>query len=125
MLRYCRVDQDAAAASAFYGGCSTPAVGSDDPKIGSFVATSSTVSVTVNTVGNVTTIVTTYANNTTKTVTKTTNNDGTVTIKTENPDGSTTTVTIANPKGATVAGGDEKGAQAKTGRISWSELIRK
>ena len=106
-------------------GGSTPAAGSDDPKIGSFVATSATVSVTTTVSGNVTTTVTTYADKTTKTVTKTVNSDGTVTIVTQLPDGTSTTVTIANPKGAAVAGGDEKGTQAKTGRISWSELIRK
>ena len=110
-------------ASSRQGG-QTPAPGSDDPKIGSFSVTSATISITTTVSGNVTTTKTAYANKTTKTVTKTVNNDGTVTIVTQNPDGTSTTVTFANAKGP-VAGGDEKGTQAKTGRISWSELLRK
>ena len=57
-------------------------------------------------------------------ITSTVNNDGTTTIVTIFPDKTTTTVTIANPTGKVVSGGDEKGTQAKTGRISWSELLR-
>lgn len=103
----------------------TPAPGSEDPKIGSFSATSAIVSITTTVSGNVVTTVTAYADKTTKTVTKTVNNDGTVTIVTQNPDGTSTTVTVANLKGQAAAGGNEKGTQAKTGRISWSELLRK
>ncbi len=106
----------------------TPAAGSDDPSTGSFRATSSIVSVatTVTTVAglSVTTTVTTYADATTKTVAKTANADGTTTIVTTYPDGSTTTETVANTAGSVKTGGDEKGTQAKTGRVSWSELLR-
>jgi type IV pilus assembly protein PilY1 len=100
-----------------------PAAGSADPALGSFRSTSNVVSVITTTVGLVTTTVTTYANSTRQTVTKTKNNDGTVTIVTVNPDGSTTTVTFADSKGDMVSGGDERGSQAKTGRLSWSELL--
>jgi hypothetical protein len=101
-----------------------PATGSDDPTDGSFRATSaiSTVATTVS--GNVTTTVTTYADGTKMTVVKTANADGTTTITTTTPDGTSTTVTVASTAGSVTTGGDEKGTQAKTGRISWSERLR-
>lgn len=106
----------------------TPAVGSDDPSTGTFRSTSAIISVatTVTTVSGltVTTTVTTYSNSTTKTVAKTANADGTTTIVTTYPDGTTTTETVASTTGSVKTGGDEKGSQAKTGRVSWSELLR-
>jgi hypothetical protein len=68
--------------------------------------------------------VTTYSDATQKTVAKTANADGTTTIVTTYPDGSTTTETVASTAGSVKTGGDEKGSQAKTGRVSWSELLR-
>lgn len=100
------------------------ASGSTDPKVGSFKATSSVVSVTTTVNGNVTTIVITYADHTTQTTTRTKNADGTLTIYTVNPDGSSSTVTEADTEGTVTSGGDEKGTQAKTGRISWTERRR-
>ncbi len=102
----------------------TPAAGSDDPSTGSFRATSSIASVATTVTGNVTTTVTTYSDGTKQTVAKTANADGTTTIVTTNPDGTSTTVTVANTSGRVTTGGDEKGSQAKTGRISWSERLR-
>ena len=106
----------------------TPAVGSDDPATGTFRSTSAIISVatTVTTVSGltVTTTVTTFSNRSTKTVAKRANLDGTTTIVTTFPDGTTTTVTLASTAGSVKTGGDEKGSQAKTGRISWSELLR-
>jgi hypothetical protein len=43
---------------------------------------------------------------------------------TVNPDGTGSTVVVANSGGTISTGGDEKGSQAKTGRVSWSELMR-
>jgi len=114
----------------------TPAAGSADPNVGSFRATSNIVSVVTTTTVRTETVagvavqlkttvqVTTYADGTTKTVTRTQNADGTTTIVTVTPDGKTTTETVANTAGGTGTGGDEKGSQAKTGRVSWSELLR-
>jgi hypothetical protein len=102
----------------------TPAAGSDDPNTGSFRATSAIVSVATTVTGSVTTTVTTYADGKTLRVVKTANADGTTTIVTTLPDGSATTVTVPNTTGRVTTGGDEKGSQAKTGRISWSERLR-
>ena len=106
----------------------TPAVGSDDPATGTFRSTSAIISVatTVTTVSGltVTTTVTTFSNSTTKTVAKTANLDGTTTIVTTYPDGTTTTETVASTAGSVKTGGDEKGSQAQTGRVSWSERLR-
>lgn len=100
------------------------AAGSADPKIGSFKPTSNVTTVNTTTSGNVTTTVTTYADGTHQTVTRTKNSDGTITITTVNPDGSSTTATEADTQGTVTSGGDEKGTQAKTGRISWTERRR-
>jgi type IV pilus assembly protein PilY1 len=102
----------------------TAAAGSTDPKVGSFKATSSVVSVTTTVNGNVTTTVITFADHTTQTITRTKNSDGTLTIYTVNPDGTSSTVTEADTEGTVTSGGDEKGTQAKTGRISWTERRR-
>jgi len=60
---------------------------------------------------------------TTAKITRTANEDGSVTIVTVDADGNTTTQTIANKAGAVKTGGDERGLQARTGRISWRELV--
>ena len=102
---------------------STPAAGSDDPKLGSFFPTSAIANVSVSTMGNVTTTVTNYVDGTRTTAIRTTNADGTVTTSTVNPNGTISVVTTANPAGTIRSGGDEKRLQAQTGRISWHELL--
>jgi hypothetical protein len=80
-------------------------------------------------VGNVVTTTITYTDGTRKTIVQTANNDGTVTIVTTmyaadgTVTGSTTDI-VANAAGQQLKGGDEKGTTARTGRISWHELIR-
>jgi hypothetical protein len=112
---------------------STPAAGSTDPKIGDLSGsgggTVTSVVVVVN--GNVTTTTITYSSGRTATITRTKNADGTVTIVTRDADcvlaGSSctgTTETVAASGGSTVSGGDERGSQAITGRVSWHEIIR-
>ena len=110
--------------SAGTSGGGTPAVGSDDPKGGSFFPTSAIATSTVSVAGNITTIVNVYVDGTRATVTKTLNADGTLTTRTVAPDGSVTAVTTANPAGTIKSGGDEKRLQAQTGRISWHELLK-
>jgi type IV pilus assembly protein PilY1 len=106
----------------------TPDVGSTDPKLGSLGSTGTLVSSVTTVAGMVTTRVDTYIDGMVITTTRTANDDGTVTIvkSTVAPDGTTTTTTetIANASGNVKTGGDEKGLQARTGRISWHELIR-
>lgn len=99
----------------------TPAVGSTDPKIGDLSGTGATVSNVV-TIGNTTTI--TYTDGTHATIVRTSNVDGTVTIVTTDALGAVTTEVVANTSGNVLTGGDERGSQARTGRISWHELIR-
>lgn len=107
----------------------TPASGSTDPKLGTLggsctnqttTTTQPGANVTVTTsnctVSGVTTLI--YR------ITKTTNNDGTVTVVTELGDGTSTTEIIANASGNVKTGGDERGLQSRTGRVSWHELIR-
>jgi hypothetical protein len=106
----------------------TPATGSTDPKIGVFgTSTGCTSTTTVS--GNVTTTTTTCTDGTSTTIVQTANNNGTVTVVTTNyaADGSvlsTTTSVVANASGSVKTGGDERGLQARTGRVSWHELIR-
>ncbi|MEP6790573.1 MAG: hypothetical protein ABI907_04335, partial [Ramlibacter sp.] len=114
------------------------AAGSTDPKLGDLSAGSagggsggsgsgggvSVTSVTVTTVGAVTTTVITYADGTSATIVRTANSDGTVTIVTTDALGNVTTQTIANKDGSLLSGGDERGLQARTGRVSWRELIK-
>lgn len=52
------------------------------------------------------------------------NGDGTSTIIIINSNGTTETYVIADKAGTITTGGDEKGSQSKTGRISWTELFR-
>jgi hypothetical protein len=49
--------------------------------------------------------------------------DGSVTIVTTDTVGNVTTQVIASAKGSIKTGGDERGLQARTGRISWRELV--
>lgn len=101
--------------------CTAPASGSTDPKIGDLSGTGGTVD-TVETIGNTTTI--TYTDGTQATIVRTTNADGTVTIVTTDALGTVTTEVVANTSGNVLTGGDERGSQARTGRVSWHELIR-
>lgn len=101
-----------------------PAAGSDDPSEGSFRATGTVVSVDTVVSGNLTTIVTKYSDGSQLQVSITKNNDGTTTTTTVFPDKTSKTVITASPDGSIGSGGDEKRNQAKTGRISWSELLR-
>ncbi len=102
----------------------TPVAGSDDPSDGSFRATGTVINVQTIISGNLTTITTKYSDGGTLQVSIRKNSDGTTTTTTVNPDGTSKTVITASPDGTTGSGGDEKRNQAKTGRISWSELLR-
>jgi hypothetical protein len=103
----------------------TKAAGSTDPKIGDLSAGGNgTVSSTTTTVvGNVTTTVITYSNGTTARIVRTANADGSVTIVTTDASGNVTTQIVAATGGSVKSGGDERGLQARTGRISWHELV--
>ena len=112
-------------------GLITPAAGSTDPKVGAFGASTSacTSIVSITTVSGSTTT-TTVSCNTGGTLTliykidKTPLGDGKVTIVTTYADGTVTTETVADKSGASTSGGDERGLQSRTGRVSWHELIR-
>jgi hypothetical protein len=104
------------------------AIGSTDPKIGNLSAGSSgsgtITSTTTTIVGNVTTTVISYTVGANATIVRTANADGTVTIVTTDTLGAVTTQTIANTDGSLKTGGDERGHQAaRTGRVSWRELV--
>ncbi len=108
---------------------STPAAGSTDPKLGVLGSTGTVTSTTTTVTGNVTTTAINYTDGTRQTIVQTANSNGTVTITTTmfNADGtvaSATTSVVANAAGSVKTGGDERGLQARTGRISWHELIR-
>lgn len=103
-----------------------------DPKIENFGTGCTT---TYSSTGNVETRSTTCDDGKTQIITKTRNADGTVTIRiqytpptipngTDPATASDTTQIIAADGGKTTSGGDEKGLQPRTGRISWRELIR-
>ena len=105
-----------------------------DPKIGNLGGGSSIGSTVTTVVGDVTTTTITYASGAVASIVRTVNNDGSITIvsrdvfyeeciKTKSAAECQTTQTIANKSGAVKSGGDERGLQAKTGRISWRELI--
>jgi type IV pilus assembly protein PilY1 len=108
----------------------TPAAGSTDPKIGTLGSTGTVASTTTTVVGNVTTTTIIYNDNTKTTIVQTANSNGTVTIVTTQYAADQTTVTattteiVANAAGSVKTGGDERGLQARTGRISWHELVR-
>ncbi len=105
--------------------------GTTDPKIGDLSGGSGDVVSTVTTVvGNVTTTVITYANTLKATIVRTANKDasgnldGSVTIVTTAAGAATsTTEIVANLAGGVRSGGNERGLQAKTGRVSWRELV--
>lgn len=109
---------------------STKATGSTDPKIGELgVGAGAITDVTTTTVGDVTTTVITYGSSgLTAQIVRTANRtggdlDGSVTIVTTDTVGNVTTQIIASAKGSIRSGGDERGLQARTGRISWRELV--
>jgi Tfp pilus tip-associated adhesin PilY1 len=68
----------------------------------------------------------TYTDGYVVTIVRTTNSQtGTTTITTTDSTGSIhTTETVVSTDGANKSGGDERGMQARTGRISWRELIQ-
>jgi len=106
-----------------------PATGSTDPKLGVLGSTGTIASVVTTVAGNVTTTTITSTDGTRQTIVQTANSNGTVSIVTTvyTPDGevnSTSTAIIANAAGTVKTGGDERGLQARTGRVSWHELIR-
>ena len=113
----------------------TKQAGSTDPKIGDLAGTvggqgGSITSVQTTIAGAVTTTVITYSDGTSATIVRTANANGSVTIQTwdalTNPrtDPATSTQTIANTDGSLRTGGDERARQAaRTGRISWRELV--
>lgn len=106
-----------------------PNAGSTDPKIGDLSGGGGTaISVTRAVVGNVTTTTITYSGGGVATITRTVNADNSVTFRTraaDCADASCETVQIiASSAGSIMTGGDERGLQARTGRVSWHELIR-
>lgn len=108
---------------------STPAAGSTDPKLGVLGSTGTVTSTTTTVTGNVTTTTINYTDGTRQTIVQTANSNGTVTITSTMYDAagiatSTTTAVVANAAGSVKTGGDERGLQSKTGRVSWHELIR-
>ncbi|MFZ4479306.1 MAG: pilus assembly protein [Rhodoferax sp.] len=109
---------------------SNKAAGSTDPKLGDLSAGTggggdgTITSVVTNIVGSVTTTTITYADGTRATITRTANADGSVTIVTVDALNVRTVQTVANPEGSLRTGGDERARQAaRTGRISWRELV--
>lgn len=106
-----------------------PNAGATDPKIGDLSGGGGTVvSVDRAVVGNVTTTTITYSGGGVATITRTVNADNSVTFRTraaDCADASCETVQIiASSAGSIMTGGDERGLQARTGRVSWHELIR-
>ena len=103
-----------------------PNIGTD-PKIGNLgggSATVASVTIVTNPAGNVTTTTIVFSNGLIATIVRAVNVDnGSITIVTTDTLGGITTQVIANTAGATRSGGDERGLQAKTGRISWRELV--
>ena len=113
-------------------GASTPSVkaaGSTDPKLGDLSAGTggaggTITSVTTTVVGAVTTTIINYSDGTHATIVRTVNADGSVTIVTVDALNVRTVQTIANTDGSLRTGGDERARQAaRTGRISWRELV--
>ena len=103
--------------------------GTTDPKIGDLsggapAAGVTIVSLTTSVDGVVTTTVIRYSDGTNATVRRTANSDGSVTIVTTDRTGKTTTQTVINTDGSLRSGGDERGLRARTGRISWREVVK-
>ena len=94
-----------------------------DPKIGDLGGGSDIVSTVTTVVGNVTTTVITYSSGATATIVRTVRDDGSIQIVSTDIFGDPKTDIIANKKGDNKTGGDERGLQARTGRISWRELV--
>jgi hypothetical protein len=106
--------------------CAVPesADGGTDPLLGDLSGGGGAVVSAITTVvGAVTTTTITYTDLRTATITRTANSDGSVTIVTVDADRNVTEQIIANKAGAVKTGGDERGLQARTGRISWRELV--
>ena len=107
----------------------SPVAGSTDPKLGDLAGTSggTVTSVTRTVVGNVTTTTITYSTGKTATITRTTNADGSITTVTRDADcgagcaGITETIYSTS---TVLTGGDERGTRARTGRVSWHELLK-
>ncbi|MBI5436343.1 MAG: hypothetical protein HY937_04460 [Nitrosomonadales bacterium] len=107
----------------------TPAAGSTDPKLGDLSGGGGTVvGVTRTVAGNVTTTTITYSGGGQATIVRTVNPGGSVTFRTRAAgcaDASCETVQIiAASGGGVVTGATESRSQARTGRVSWHELIR-
>ncbi|MDP1613303.1 MAG: PilC/PilY family type IV pilus protein [Sulfuritalea sp.] len=66
----------------------------------------------------------TYLNGAWTEIVTTTNSNNTLTIVETSSNGDVTTTIVPNNAGQIVTGGDEKGSQSRTGRISWSEMFR-
>lgn len=94
-----------------------------DPKIGNLGGGSDVTNTQTVIVGDVTTTTITYASGAKATIVRTVRNDGSIEIVSTDVFGDKTTQIIANKSGAVKSGGDERGLQAKTGRISWRELV--
>jgi hypothetical protein len=120
-------------------GFTAHAPGSTDPKIGDLGGSSggTVTSVTRTVVGNVVTIIINYSTGghaeITRTETTDVNGNKTITTVTKDADcvaagagctGVVDVVTESNSDTNMVNGGDERGTRARTGRISWHELIR-
>jgi hypothetical protein len=107
------------------------APGSTDPKIGELGGAGGggtviieIVSSSTTTVGDVTTTILTYSDGVKASIVRTVNANGTVTIVTTDHDGKVTSQTVANMDGSLRTGGDERGLRAaKTGRLSWRQLV--
>jgi hypothetical protein len=115
------------------GGPVDGAPGATDPKLGDLSGSSggTVTSVTRTVVGNVTTTTINYSTGVSATITRTENVDRTITITTQDADCVTAgvgcsgiTEIIQPPTGIILTGGDERGTRARTGRVSWHELIR-
>ena len=108
---------------------STKAVGATDPHLGDLSAGGGNGSATVSSVtttvtGNVTTTVISYVGGTSATIVRTLDpTTNKVTIVTTDATGNVTTQTIDNASGSLAGGGNERGVQAGTGRISWREVV--
>ena len=106
------------------------AFGSTDPKLGDLSAIGSgsgggTIqSIVATTSGNVTTTLITYTDGSFATIVRTAHADGSVTIVTTDALNVVTTQNLANADGSLKTGGDERARQAaRSGRISWRELV--
>jgi hypothetical protein len=101
-----------------------------DPKVGNIGGGSAVESVTQTVLGDVTTTSIVFVSGLKARIIRTANADGSITIVTRVGTDLTdagsyteTSETIANKAGAVKSGGDERGLQARTGRISWREVV--